>query len=127
MVSAAACVDRHPFCGSPPPNAPLTTSTRPLRERCCGYFWRQWEALSHLCMRCRLTFLILFQSLLFFSCFSCSHPQKTGFPATSACTVRPSVSINLCILVETCFCRCYCANTERKEQRSSYGVVAMVP
>lgn len=25
-------LDRQPFCGSPPPNAPLTTFTGPLRE-----------------------------------------------------------------------------------------------
>lgn len=69
----------HPFCGSPPPNAPLTTSTRPLRERCCGYFCRQWEALSHLCMRCRLTFLVLFQSLLFFLVFRAHIHKKQVF------------------------------------------------
>lgn len=70
-------LDRQPFCGSPPPNAPLTTLTGPLPERCCGYFWRQWEAsvtpLHGMQVNCSGSLLV---TLFVFAFFPPSHTCK---------------------------------------------------
>lgn len=135
IVYIAVCVNRDGWSGSSAFSVDLLLQTLlwPLLlglygSAAAAIFGGSGRLWSHLCTRCRLTVLALLVTPAFFLFFLLARATQTCFPGhICMCRFVRLLAKKLRILVEACFCPGCWANTGRKEQRSSYGVVSMVP